>query len=142
MKGKHPTEEHRTKLSEALKGRFLGEARTNWNGGRRAAGGYVLIRLYPNDFFYPMTRIDGYVMEHRLVMAKHLGRCLQPWELVHHKNHRRNDNQFENLQLISDDRHKQIIILENEINHLKKRVTLLEAENVLLRESFNVRQVE
>jgi len=80
-----------------------------------------------------MTNKQGYVPEHRLVMAKQLGRCLHRWELVHHKNHIRDDNRIENLQLVSDDRHQQITILENEINHLKRRVTLLEAENVLLR---------
>lgn len=82
-----------------------------------------------------MTSGKGYVAEHRLIMAKHLRRCLHLWEIVHHKNHIRDDNRLENLQLVTDGRHKQITLLENEILRLKQRVTLLEAENILLRKT-------
>ena len=71
-----------------------------WKGGRTEMRGYKLILLSPDDFFYPMARKDGYVLEHRLVMAKRLGRCLQPWELVHHRNGVRIDNRKENLSLV------------------------------------------
>ena len=66
---------------------------------------YRLICLNPTDFFFPMADKRGYVLEHRLVMAKHLGRCLQSWELVHHKGIRytgignKSDNLLDNLEL-------------------------------------------
>ena len=81
--------------------------------------GYVFIRVYPEDFFHIMAGSTGYVMEHRLVMAKHLGRNLHRWEIVHHKNHVRDDNRIENLQLVSDDKHRQITILEVRIKYLE-----------------------
>lgn len=105
----------------------------NWKGGRViGSGGYIHIFLCPDDFFYSMAKSNGYVLEHRLVVAKRLGRCLQRWELVHHKDHDRSNNIDSNLQLVTDDRHKQITILESKISYLERRVTLLEAENVSL----------
>lgn len=86
----------------------LREKNPQWKGGRiKAAGGYIAIRLYPDDFFYPMATLCNhhYVLEHRLVMAKQLGRCLQPWEIVHHKNGIRVDNRPSNLRLSTKGSH-------------------------------------
>ena len=112
----------------------LREKHPNWNGKHQIYfQGYVQIRLPSNDFFASMTDRRGWVFEHRLVMAKHLGRCLHLWEIVHHKNHIRDDNRIENLQLVSGDKHKQITELERRIHYLEGRVTNLEAEIVLLK---------
>ena len=92
-----------------------------WKGGRYKAkeGSYVFITLNPSDFFFPMVN-SRRVAEHRLVMAKHLGRNLHRWEIVHHINGIKDDNRIENLQLVTDDRHKQITILEIQIKRLKQ----------------------
>jgi len=116
---------------------ITGERNKNWKGGRiKGTDGYIQVCLAPDDFFFSMATLGKhrYVFEHRLVMAKHLGRCLHRWEIVHHKNHIRDDNRIENLQLVSDDRHKQLSILERRIVYLEQRVTLLEAENIILKE--------
>ena len=119
-------------------------SRHYWKGGKiRTDGGYIIVKTYPSDFFYPMATKVGYIPEHRLVIAKSLNRCLLPWELVHHKNGVKDDNRIENLELITDKRFhmvdmqtKRLIVqLRKQVNEQDKRITLLEAENVLLRAS-------
>lgn len=106
----------------------------NWKGGRNYnPQGYILIYLYSDSSFYSMANSLGYVREHRLVMAKHLGRCLKDWEMVHHKNHIRDDNRIENLTIISDIRHRGITILETKIGRLLKKQNKLMKENILLK---------
>jgi hypothetical protein len=61
--------------------------------------GYVDILVSKDDPYYAMSRKHGYMAEHRYVMAKHIGRCLYKWEVVHHKNGIRDDNRIENLEL-------------------------------------------
>ena len=48
-----------------------------------------------------MARKDGYVMEHRLLVAMTIGRSLSRRECVHHINHDATDNRIENLMLFA-----------------------------------------
>lgn len=84
--------------------------------------GYIFIKLYDDDFYFPMANQQHYVREHRLVMAKHLGRCLHPWEIVHHRNRIKDDNRIENLQLASADGHNATTILQKRITYLEKKL--------------------
>jgi hypothetical protein len=61
--------------------------------------GYISVKLQSSDFFYPMVNKGGRVCEHRLIMAKHLGRCLHCWEIIHHRDGNKTNNNLDNLEL-------------------------------------------
>lgn len=77
------------------------ERHPNYKGGRaKASGGYIVVKLSPDDPYFCMAdKANGYVKEHRLVMARALGRPLEKHETVHHINGDPADNDIENLQL-------------------------------------------
>ena len=120
-----------------------GEEAINWRGGRNITKeGYVLLTLKPeDDFFKPMcqkvTKGSFAILEHRLVMAKHLGRCLSPLEKVHHLNSDKQDNRIDNLELISPTNHS----LRTFFCHncpLKQQNRILKQEIIELRSRDNL----
>lgn len=80
----------------------MGEKNAAWKGGRHLKDGYWQVLVAPDDPFGPGPTVRAnrrYVPEHRLVMARAVGRPLRPDETVHHINGDRQDNRLENLQL-------------------------------------------
>lgn len=129
--GKRHTAESRAKMSANLKGR-TGPRASQWKGGTYLAHGYryLLVSHLPEGdrkLAEPMVRSGGYVMEHRLVMARKLGRPLTSTEMVHHINGEKADNRPENLALADRAAHSR------EHRLVEKRLVIMEAENQRLK---------
>ncbi len=117
---------NRTKVAQR------GRNHPSWKGGRMIHEGYVslLIDILPEDqreMARKMRPNQGYILEHRLVMAMKLGRPLHYKEVVHHKNHNRSDNRPENLAVMEIGPHSrkhrnlewELAVALDEINRLK-----------------------
>lgn len=76
-----------------------GPDRKGFRGEPRIVEGYRCVYVHQTDPLRVMAWRNNYAPEHRLVMARHLGRPLEPHETVHHKNGDKTDNRLENLQL-------------------------------------------
>lgn len=81
-----------------------GEKHPGWIGGRHTkSDGYVYVLVRKDDPLFGMAQVKTktvkYALEHRIVMARHLGRPLKRGETVHHIDSNRVNNALENLQL-------------------------------------------
>lgn len=90
--------------------------------------GYVLVKA---PVGHPNSRSDGSILEHRLRMEEHIGRYLEHWEIVHHKDGNPSNNDLRNLELMdgrkrSRDRHppghEQLDTVEAAIDTLERLV--------------------
>lgn len=132
-----------------------GENHPNWNGGRYTHGdGYIVVQIPADSPFSAMADSKGYCLEHRLVMAKHVGRVLLDAEVIHHKGTKypstdirnKSDNRIENLELLPNDAshlpyirlQQQVYKLEQEVKLLKWRVRELEQGNPVPRREDNI----
>lgn len=112
---------HLDKLAEIGKNNSK-EKNNFWNGGKSLSNGYILIRIYKDDPFYCMKSTGEYVPEHRLVLARHLGRPLKKEEQVHHLNGNKQDNRLENLVILKPHEHTWVTRLLQRIKELELQV--------------------
>jgi len=102
-----------------------GKLHPRWKGGRSITkAGYVQITLPADSPFASMRDKDGCVYEHRLVMAKHLGRALTREEVVHHVNGNKGFNRIRNLELFTKSGHSKhhfasVTQLQKEVRRLR-----------------------
>jgi Mor family transcriptional regulator len=80
---------------------LFGADHHSWKTGRvKMSNDYTFVRISPqHPYFQAMAQMNGYVAEHRLVMAEFLGRPLEDHETVHHKDGDTSNNTLTNLQL-------------------------------------------
>ena len=103
-----------------------GSSHYNWKGGvTRQGNGYLMQMVDRDSPYWNMVKTRSkQVLQHRLVMAKHLGRCLESNEIVHHLNGIKDDNRFENLVLTTLKTHE-----GNTLNSiLQERIRKLEGK--------------
>lgn len=104
---------------------LMGEKNPKWKGGRiKTRDGYIAI-YQPS---HPDATQAGYVLEHRMVMERELGRRLLKTEKVHHINGIRDANKPKNLELYSIANHnlRQMFCIQcplrEEIKMLRRRL--------------------
>lgn len=108
-KGRKLSDHAKQLISEKNKGK---RRRNDWEFGgyeKKRDDGYICV--YVPD--HPYAASDGMVMKHRLLMERKIGRYLTPDEVVHHINHKRDDNRLENLKLMTISEHMSM--------HMKER---------------------
>ena len=110
-----------------------GSKANHWQGGRPIYEGYQY-RYAPD---HPKAAPSKpYVQEHRLVMEEQLGRYLESYEVVHHKDGDRLNNDPSNLVVKTRGKHlsdhfkasHEVLELRLENEQLKKRIAELEAQ--------------
>lgn len=103
--------------------RLKGEHHPNWQGGRRITkDGYIMI--YQPDHPNASHR---YILEHRIVLERKLGRLLERNEIGHHLNGIRDDNRPENLVALIPKEHSTKTLLQE----LQRRIRELEQLHLL-----------
>ena len=97
--------------TQSCKNKFLASTRTfyfksekgekahRWKGGRIERRGYILVYAPDHHSIAGRGTKRKYVLEHRIVMEKKLGRPLESHERVHHKDGDKKNNDPSNLEL-------------------------------------------
>lgn len=124
----------------------VGRSNKKWKGGRTVLkSGIVMIRVYPDNPYYAMGRggnklkwVSKVIPEHRLLMAQHLGRCLESWEIIHHVNGNNADNRIDNLRLVDPDDHCVYSQLQKDNKALVAKINELDINIQVLRLELNM----
>jgi len=120
----------------ALRNHSFGEQNRRWNPTRRTiTKSGIRITITQDHPYFCMAHRCGVnkhaVLEHRLVMAEHLGRPLKIGEVVHLLSSQAHHSAYTMLQT-------QINRLEKELASVKNMVILIQAENELLRSQVSI----
>jgi hypothetical protein len=77
------------------------EKAANYKVGSRHSREYIEVEAH----WHPGRNKRGYVSLHRLVLEARLGRFLRPDEIVHHRDHDKRNNHWENLEPMAQSEH-------------------------------------
>lgn len=104
MYGRKHTEETKQKIRENRKAPKK-ENHPSWKGGRRvSANGYIEVHMPEHH----RARGNDYVFEHIVVVEMKLGRQLEPGETVHHVDGNKQNNNPENLEVLTRSEHSRL----------------------------------
>lgn len=124
-----------TKRAAGLKG----PKSASWRGGTYRSRGYVMVKMdalteAERLAFGSMVNVNrergDYIAQHRLVVARSIGRPLATTEHVHHINGVKDDNRLENLAIQSAEDHRRTHV------QVERDLLRLQRENALLRQAL------
>jgi hypothetical protein len=90
-----------------------------WEIEKSVSKGDYVYAVVPN---HPKATKNGYVLEHRVVMENNIGRILERWEEVHHKDENRKNNSPDNLEIKLTGEHQRFHSTKYPNGHFAKLV--------------------